>query len=158
MTNQKLTPGKYHPGSDDFDVNAFPPYWIARLNAKYGMEMEKKLKAVNMDVSRWRVAMLLRIYGELSISQIAEQAIAKLPTITKIVYRMQDEGIVVVKPSATDGRVSLVRLTEKGHHHIREVNETTQKLFKRLFNGISETQIQRLNATLQQMLNNLMED
>ncbi|HYH21679.1 MAG TPA: MarR family transcriptional regulator [Azospirillum sp.] len=158
MSTPKTTSSKYLPGSDSFDVNSFPLYWVARLNAKYGMEMEKKLKAVNMDVSRWRVAMLLRVHEELSISQIAEHAIAKLPTITKIVYRMQDEGIVTVKPSATDGRVSIVSLTEKGHSNIREVNETTQKLFKRLFNGISETQIQRLNATLQQMLNNLMED
>lgn len=158
MSTPKTTPGKYLPGSDSFDLSAFPPYWVARLNAKYAMEMEKKLKAVNMDVSRWRVAMLLRIHEELSISQIAEEAIAKLPTITKIVYRMQDEGIVTVKPSATDGRVSIVSLTDKGHSNIQEVNETTQKLFKRLFNGVSDTQIQRLNATLQQMLNNLMED
>lgn len=157
MSSSKTIASKYLPGSTDFDLNVFPPYWVARLNAKYSMEMEKKLKAVDMDVSRWRVAMLLRLHEELSISQIADHAIAKVPTITKIVYRMQDEGIVTVKPSATDGRVSIVRLTEKGHRNIREVDETTRKLFKRLFNGLTEPQIQRLNATLQQMLNNLMD-
>lgn len=146
------------PSSEDFDLNSFPPYWIARLNSKYAMEMEKKLKAVNMDVSRWRVAMLLSIHEELSISQIAEHAIAKVPTITKIVYRMQDEGTVTVKSSPTDGRVSIVRLTEKGHQNIREINETTQKLFKRLFDGVSDAQIQKLNSILQHMFNNLMED
>lgn len=158
MTPTNKQTSKYFPASADFEVSEFPLYWVARLNAKYGMEMEKKLKLVNMDVSRWRVAMLLRVHEDLSISQIAEHAIGKLPTITKIVYRMQDEGLVSVKTSETDGRVSIVSLTEKGHAAVDEVIETTQKLFKRLFNGVSEAQITRLNATLAKLLDNLSED
>ncbi|HEY0834750.1 MAG TPA: MarR family transcriptional regulator [Azospirillum sp.] len=158
MTPNTKTSSKYFPSSDDFEVASFPLYWVARLNAKYGMEMEKKLKLVNMDVSRWRVAMLLRAHHELSISQIAEHAIAKLPTVTKIVYRMQDEGLVTVRSSESDGRVSVVSLTDKGQQNVQDVIETTQKLFKRLFHGLSEAQIKRLNATLEQMVDNLAED
>lgn len=158
MANGLSSSAKYYPASENFEVNSFPLYWVARLNAKYGMAMEKKLKAVGMDVSRWRVAMLLHEHDELSMSQIADHAIAKLPTITKIVYRLQDEGIVTVRVSESDGRVSMVRLTDKGHENIQAVNATTQKLFKRLFQGLSEAQIQRLNGTLQHMVNNLSED
>lgn len=157
MPPSKKQMSKYFPASEDFDVSAFPPYWVARLNAQYSLEMEKKLKLVNMDVSRWRVAMLLHVHGELSISKIAEHAIGKLPTITKIVYRMQDEGLVSVSPSETDGRVSVVRLTGKGQSAVEEVIDATQKTFRRLFNGISEAQITRLNATLEKMLSNLQE-
>jgi DNA-binding MarR family transcriptional regulator len=158
MTPSNRLTSKYFPASDDFDIIGFPPYWLARLNARYALEMEKKLKLVNMDVSRWRVAMLLRVYKELSISQIADHAIGKLPTITKIVYRMQDEGLVAVSTSESDGRVSVVRLTEKGYAVVEEVIETTQNLFRRLFAGISEAQITRLNAILEQMVNNLDRD
>lgn len=155
MTPSKKQTRRFFPISDDFDVQAFPPYWVARLNAKYGMEMEKKLKLVGMDVARWRVAMILRVYDELSISKIAEHAIGKLPTITKIVYRMQDEGLVSVASSASDGRVSVVCLTDKGQEAVDEVIETTQRLFLRLFNGVSEAEIVRLNGTLEKMFNNL---
>ena len=34
---------KYLPSSDDFDVNAFPFYWVAKLNSRYSMEIEKSL-------------------------------------------------------------------------------------------------------------------
>lgn len=158
MTPTNKQTSKFFPASPDFEVTAFPMYWVARVNAAYGMEMEKKLKPVGLDVSRWRVAMQLRVHGELSISQIAEHAVAKLPTITKIVYRMQDEGLVDVKTSETDGRVSVVSLTAKGDAAIDEVIASTQKLFRRLFNGLTESQITRLNATLSQMLDNLQED
>lgn len=158
MTPTNKQTSKYFPASDDFDFSEFPLYWVARLHAMYGREMEKKLKLVNMDVARWRVAMLLRVHPELSISQIADHAIGKLPTITKIVYRMQDEGLVTIRPSEKDGRVSVVRLTEQGHRNVAEVIETTQNLFKRLFRGISESQISRLNSTLEKMLENLQEE
>ena len=155
MSSSNGHTGKFYPASEAFDVEAFPPYWIARLNAQYGLCMEKTLKTVKMDVSRWRVAMILRVYGDLSISRIAEHAVGKLPTITKIVYRMQDEGLVTVSTSARDGRVSLVGLSGKGYAVVDQVLAATQGLFERLFSGFTEAQIGRLNGDLQKMLDNL---
>ena len=146
---------KYLPSSDSFDVNEFPFYWVARLNARYSMEIEKTLKPLNMDTSRWRVAMLLRIHGELSISDIAEHAIGKLPTITKIVYRMRDEGLLTVEQSETDGRVTVVCLTEKGAHNVELVLEQTQALFHKAFDGFTEPQIKKTTELLQRFFNNL---
>jgi len=118
---------KYSPSSQFFDINEFPFYWIARVNALYSQEMEKTLKPMGMDIARWRVAVMLRVYGPLSISDIAEHAIGKLPTITKIVYRMRDAGLVEVNASETDGRVTVVSLTEEGHDKVKMVFKTTEK-------------------------------
>ncbi|WP_413207813.1 MarR family winged helix-turn-helix transcriptional regulator [Rhodospirillum sp. A1_3_36] len=155
MATGKRVTSKYYPGGEDFEVTEFPFYWITRLHAKYGLELEKKLKVVGLDVSRWRVAMLLRAYGEMSISRIAEEAHGKLPTITKIVYRMQDEGLVLVRQSESDGRISVVSLTARGAEVVDQVNGSTKDLFKRLFKGVSEAQIRRLNETLALLLGNL---
>lgn len=146
---------KYLPSSESFDVNEFPFYWVARLNALYSREIEKTLKPMNMDISRWRVAMLLRLHGEMSISDIAEHALGKLPTITKIVYRMRDEGLVNVEQSATDGRVTVVSLTEKGYDNVEVVKERTQDLFKKAFQGFTEPQINKTTHLLQRFFDNL---
>lgn len=146
---------KYRPSSDNWELDEFPFYWVARLNSRYDMEMEKTLKPLNMDISRWRVAMLLHVHGELSISDIAEHALAKLPTITKIVYRMRDEGLVEVNTSETDGRVTVVSLTVKGHENVDTVLDATQKLFKRAFRGFTEPQIKKLNLLLMRLFDNL---
>ncbi len=149
---------KYRPASESFEIEEFPFYWVARLNALYSNEMEKTLKPMNMDISRWRVAMLLRIHGELSISDIAEHALAKRPTITKIVYRMREEGLVSVEPSETDGRVTMVELTEQGHEKIHAILEGTQKMFAKAFKGFTEPQIQKSTQLLQRYFENLSED
>lgn len=143
------------PSSESFELDDFPFYWVARVNARYALEMETTLKAMNMDISRWRVAMLLNVHGEMSISDIAEQALGKLPTITKIVYRMRDEGLVNVYPSELDGRVSLVRLTELGYENVTRVFTNTQAVFEKAFKGFSEPQIRKLNTLLIKLFNNL---
>ncbi len=148
---------KYRPSSENFDLDEFPFYWVARLNALYGFEMEKTLKPLNMDISRWRVALLLRTHKELSISDISELALGKLPTITKIVYRMRDEGLVVVKTSESDGRVSMVTLTDKGQENVETVLESTQAVFSRAFKGFTEPQVQKTNKLLQRFFDNLSE-
>lgn len=149
---------KYLPASDDFDLESYPLYWVARLNAKYSAEMEKKLKQVKMDVARWRVAVTLRYHGDLTISQIADHAIAKMPTMTKIVYRMQDEGLVSVRSSENDGRVCIVSITEKGIRNLEFVNDGTKNLFSRLFRNVTDEEIEVFNSTVKKMFGNLSDD
>ncbi len=154
----KLAHKKYLPSSEYFEIDEFPFYWIARLNARYGLEMDKTLKKLNMDLSRWRVAMLLHLHCELSISEIAEHAIGKMPTITKIVYRMRNEGLVMVAPSPDDGRVALVRLTEHGLANVEQVLEQTQALFDRAFKGMSEAQLKKSTELMRLLFHNLSSD
>ncbi len=147
---------KYSPSSQFFDINEFPFYWVARVNAIYAKEMEKTLKPLGMDISRWRVAMMLRVYGPLSISDIAEHAIGKLPTITKIVYRMRDAGLVEVNASETDGRVAVVSLSEKGYEQVKTVLKTTEKkVFAKAFQGFTEPQIKKSTELLKRYFLNL---
>ena len=155
MSNKANKLEKYLPVSENFEIDEFPFYWVARLNALYSIEIEKTLKPMNMDISRWRVAMLLRLHGQMSISDIAEHALGKLPTITKIVYRMRDEGLVNVEQSPTDGRVTVVSLTEKGLENVELVREKTQWLFKKAFNGFTEPQINKTTQLLRRYFDNL---
>lgn len=153
MSKRKLKP--YFPASDEFDIELFPFYWVARLNAKYALEMEKTLKLLNMDVSRWRVAVLLHRHEELSISEIAEHAIGKMPTITKIVYRMRDEELVEIGSCLKDRRVIRVRLTHKGQDIVDMVLQQTQTLFRKAFKGMSDAQIRKSTELLSQLFSNL---
>lgn len=150
---------KYSPSSQFFDINEFPFYWIARVNALYSMEMEKTLKPLGMDISRWRVAMMLRVYGPLSISDIAEHAIGKLPTITKIVYRMRDEALVEINTCEKDGRVAIVSLTEEGYEKVKTVLKTTEKkVFAKAFQGFTEPQIKKSTELLKRYFVNMSVD
>lgn len=158
MTTPKKRLSRYNPASEDFKKEEFPFYWLARLHGRYSMAMEKALKKIDMDIPRWRILFILKENGESSISEISIHAIAKLSTITKIVYRMKADGLVETNTSASDGRVTQVSLTDVGRHTIEEIQVGTSDIFRTSFKGLTEAQITKLNSTLEKIFNNLPED
>jgi len=158
MTTPKKRLSRYNPASENFKKEEFPFYWLARLHGRYSQAMEKALKKIDMDIPRWRILFILKDNGESSISEISIHAIAKLSTITKIVYRMKADGLVHTNPCVTDGRVTQVSLTDVGRQTIELIQVTTSDIFKNSFKGLTEAQITRLNGTLETIFNNLPED
>ncbi|MDH1339315.1 MarR family winged helix-turn-helix transcriptional regulator [Ectopseudomonas oleovorans] len=155
MPITKKRRSRYNPTNEDFHKEDFPFYWLARVYARYTMSMEKLLKKVDLDIPRWRVLNILYENDEASISEISEFAIAKLSTITKIVYRMKDDGLLETSPSALDGRVTQVTLTEKGRQAFIDMHEVTDELFHSSFEGLTEAQIRKLNQVLGKIFDNL---
>ncbi|WP_028696410.1 MarR family winged helix-turn-helix transcriptional regulator [Pseudomonas cremoricolorata] len=154
-TRKSKSPSHHDPASEDFRKEDFPFYWLARAHGRYTQNMERLLKKVDLDVPRWRVLWILNENGESSISEISTHAIAKLSTITKIVYRMKDDGLVDTAQSAEDGRVTQVRITDTGLQAIARMQDVTHELFQRSFKGLTEAQVQRLNRMLETVFHNL---
>ncbi|TBU90262.1 MarR family winged helix-turn-helix transcriptional regulator [Phytopseudomonas dryadis] len=157
MSIPKKRRGRYNPASEDFHKEEFPFYWLARVHGRYSMAMEKLLKRIDLDIPRWRVLNILFENDNSSISEISEHAVAKLSTITKIVYRMKDDGLVDTSQSAQDGRVTQVSLTEAGRQAFFDMHELTDELFHKSFQGLSEAQLRKLNQVLASIFANLPE-
>lgn len=128
-----------------------------RLGSRYTHRMEVQLKKVNMNITSWRIALILRENGELSMTKVAEHAVGRLPTITKSVYRTQEQGWVKVSTNKDDARIAMVKITTSGLDIIEGVIENTSKIIDRAFEGFDNAQTDQLNASLQKILNNLSE-
>lgn len=145
----------YDPASPDFVKEEFPFYWLARVHGVYQMEMERALKTVGLDIPTWRTLYILNENGSSSMSEISLHAIAKLSTVTKIVYRMKGEGLVETHTSPLDARVTIVTLTESGRDAIARSKLAIQHIFGRAFEGLTPSQIRKLNEALHLILDNL---
>jgi MarR family transcriptional regulator, organic hydroperoxide resistance regulator len=145
----------YNPANPDFVREEFPFYWLARVYSAYQMEMERALKTADLDVPTWRTLHILNQNGSSSMSEISLHAIAKLSTVAKIVYRMKADGLVETQTSSQDARVTMVTLTEAGREAIARSRLATQHIFARAFDGLTPTQIRKLNQSLHLMLDNL---
>lgn len=156
-TTRKSRRGRFNPASDDFKKEEFPFYWLARVHGRYTLAMEKALKKINLDIPRWRVLFILKEEGISSISEIAVHAVAKLPTITRIIYRMKDDGLIDTRARSDDGRVTEVSITPAGQQAIEDIQQVTEDLFRDSFKGISDAQISRLSRMLEMLFNNLPE-
>jgi len=138
-----------------FDPHNWPFFWMTQAVGRYLQRLEPALKRVDLDVSRWRVLMSLQQDKATSVSEIAELAIVKLPTMTKIVQRMQADGLVTCEARPSDGRVTEVSLTERGIAAKQDAWAIANKLYVQAFRDISADDKTRLNALMETIFGNL---
>ncbi len=152
MTNKYA---KYFPTHDDFDLEEFPYYLISQVHALYINKIDNSLKKYGLDNSRRRILLAASTKENASISDLADMALIKIPTATKIIYRLKDEGFVETSLCENDNRVTRVTLTPLGHEMVIKINEITSLLFNDSFSGLKPSDIKRLNESLRVIKNNL---
>lgn len=141
----------------EFDFLNWPFYWLARADRAYLAKLEIILGKVNLDIPRWRVLMVLHSKSPVSVSEIAEHSIVKLSTMTKIIQRMQKDGLVQTAPSARDGRVTEVSITKKGDEAGKKAWKEANRIMENSFSGFSKEERLALTKLLQKLTNNLIE-
>tara|TARA_A100001391_G_scaffold205464_1_gene207467 strand:+ start:5328 stop:5786 length:459 start_codon:yes stop_codon:yes gene_type:complete len=143
--------------SYEFDYAKWPFYWLAKADRTYLNLSEKALSRVGLDVPSWRVLMILHGQQAASVSEISEHAIVKLSTMTKIIQRMQAEGLVTSAPSEEDRRVTMVTITEEGERRGRDAWRESRKISDRVFSEFTEVETQILVSLLQKLSGSLKE-
>jgi len=138
------------------DLQRWPFYWITQANNLYMEKLEVELKISQLDIPTWRALNLLGGGQGRSISYLAKESIVKLSTMTRIIQRMRDKGLVTVQPSKGDARVTEVHLTKRGENarvialgHARSVMETA-------FQGVKPEYLEILISSLSNVVENMM--
>lgn len=99
-------------------VDDYLAYLLARASTLVSDEFHREVAAAGLGVPEWRVLATLSDGRARTINQLADIVLAKQPTLTKVVDRLEAAGDVVRGESATDRRQSLVSLTEAGRERV----------------------------------------
>ncbi|MXP42052.1 MarR family transcriptional regulator [Altererythrobacter soli] len=142
------------PVDPSFKMEDWPFYWLVRVANRYSLELDTVLKRVGMDMPRWRVLIIVSELKSPSVSLIAEHAVIKLSTMTKIVQRLEIDGLVEKRVNAADARVTEVRLTPAGVDAVSRVRVLASRVFHRGFEGFGRGEIQALNQQLRRIFSN----
>jgi DNA-binding MarR family transcriptional regulator len=143
------------PAASGFRLENSPFFLMNRAVATYSLAMERALRAVGTDIPRWRVLMLAYEYGPVSVGRIAESAVLKLPTATKVVQRLHRDGLVQIRRSVNDGRVTEVELTGAGREAVQVIRGVASRMYRAAFGDFAATEIQALNTALTRVHRNL---
>ena len=145
----------YFPQHSEFNLDDFSYYWISQVHGLYIAKMDEALKKYGLDNSRRRILLACSSQPEASISILSELTIMKMPTVTKIIYRLKDEGLLDTRICDNDNRVTLVSLTEQGWTMVEKINEITSLLLTDSFTGLKPNDIKKLNEYLKILKVNL---
>ena len=143
--------------SRPFTYRTWAFYWIGRVSGRYRARMEERLRLKGLDMPRWRVLLTLYQDRRAAVSEIAEHASTKLATMTRIVERMEADGLVCRQSRPDHKRYMDVVLTEAGEIAGREAWESADAIYRQAFEGFAPEEIDQLNILLQRVADNLNE-
>jgi DNA-binding MarR family transcriptional regulator len=143
------------PGHPEFRIGEWPFYLIARTARRYEMDMEHALRRIDMDVPSWRAVMFLHEHNPSSVSEIAEHAVIRLSTMTRVVQRLAKRGLVRLARRAADARVTDVYITPEGEQVVRKVRAVASRVYQSAFRDFDAAEIKALSTLLRRVFDNL---
>lgn len=91
----------------------------------------------------------------ISISSLSSQTSLANTSLTAMLDRMENIGLIVRKPDSRDRRNRLIALTEKAKALQDDYTKISQKMNEIYYTGFTETEIVQFESYLQRILNNL---
>ncbi len=133
-------------------VNDYLPYLLARASLLISSSFHEQVSASGLSVMEWRVMATLSDGPELSIKALCDVVLAKQPTVTKLVGRMEARGWVQRSSSGTDKRQTLVSLTAKGRQAIEPLLLLSKVHEREVLNTFGATGETQLKAHLRELI------
>lgn len=104
---------------------------------------------------QWGVLALLYGSDGITIGTISQRRGVDAPTITGIIKRLEQSGLVERQHDREDRRVVKVYLTSEGEHITRILNPTAEEFNRHVLQGLSEAERQTFLENLQRIIANL---
>lgn len=139
----------------DFSLESYPFYLIGHVDHRYTAEMHAAMGARALSRPVWRTLVTLDEKPGLSIGEIANITLLKRSTLSRVIDRMESEGLVERRLREADNRVVEAHLTEAGRKALARVSQVAAQQYARATKGLSEAEIAELVRMLRIMLDNL---
>ena len=110
-------------------VGSYLGYLLGQASHAVYLDFENAIAAQGLTHIAWRVLAVLHdaalthpdTQGSVAVGQLAHDVLAKQPTVTKLLQRMADDGLVALLADPTDQRRTLVAATGEGRRIATEL-------------------------------------
>ena len=129
----------------------------AVVNAARSMRtvLSRNLLATGLYAGQDGVILALAEEGGLTAGALAARLGVKAPTMTRTIGRLEAQGFVERRPDETDGRLTVVHLTEAGRATVERITEAGRLSERQAADGLSEKEVRNLLKLLRAMDENL---
>ena len=109
------------------------------------------LADVGSTEQQWRVLRVLTEEGAQDPTQIAHKACLLLPSLTRILQKLEEKELIHRRPDPNDGRKQIVEATDAGTAIIRENMSTSIELTRQLRDRMGEGRYELLLDLLNEL-------
>ena len=133
-------------------------YLISRIKQAGTRIFDRMLAASGIDAfngAQGRILYVLWQHEDISISSLSAKTSLANTTLTSMLDRMENSGLIVRKPDPADRRSRLIARTDKAKALQHDYELVSQQMNERYYIGFSESEIRQFEGYLQRVLENL---
>ncbi|MGH7005171.1 MAG: MarR family winged helix-turn-helix transcriptional regulator [Alphaproteobacteria bacterium] len=109
---------------------------LARASLAISQEFHEDVRRHRMPIHQWRVLASLSDAEGMSLSEVAELTLIRQSTLTRLVQRLEAQGIVRKSADAADRRMIRLALTKRGREKVAELLVLATEQQKRMLQGV----------------------
>ena len=127
-------------------------YLLARASALVSGQFHERLRPHGLDVGEWRVLATLSDGDGLLVGELATSVLFQQPTLTKILDRMERDGLVARRREDRDRRKVRVFVTSAGRRKVRGVLVAAKAHESEVLGEYTEDETESLKAVLRTLI------
>lgn len=133
--------------------NIRPSLTLALLEAREALmtHFRPELNEMGLTEQQWRIIRTLEQYQELDSTTLAEKACILKPSLTGIINRMLETGLIVRRRSDTDQRFSFISLSEEGQKIFAQMRGRMESRYQNIQDRFGEEKMQQLMELLKEI-------
>lgn len=123
---------------------------IQRTYSAFAGPSLRFFKQYNLSPPLYNILRILRGAGRggLSCSQIGERLVARVPDVTRLLDRLEQNGWAIRRRSSEDRRLVTITITPKGRKLVDKLDKPTSEQLQKLFGHLTKKEMTDLNRLL----------
>ncbi len=143
------------PSLVEVGLDAFAPYLLNRISARYNADMAASLKEHGLTTPQMRALAVLSVHPDLTVNELAVYAVMEQSTMSRTLDAMEVAGLVERRLRPEDGRVREVSLTEAGAASFAAAWPLMREQEERMLAGLNRAERTAFMTTLRTVLGNI---
>ncbi len=124
--------------ADNSFARNYLAYLLARASHMVSNAFHASLPQWNITVEEWRVLACLMDVDGLSVSELAEMALANEPRLAQVLEQMEGDGLIERRGAGGDPDHATIHLTPEGRARVLPVQQAAKAHEAELLRGLSE--------------------
>ena len=133
-------------------------FLVSRIKQVSGRLLERMLAAKGVDAfngPQGRILFVLWQKDSVPMSELSRQTGLATTSLTSMIDRMEESGLVRRERTTTDRRKVLIYLTDEARGLERDYDEVSDEMNEIFYEGFSEAEAEQLDAYLNRVLANI---
>lgn len=128
-----------------------PAFLLTQLGTHAAQAFGKRIAALSVTPAHAGILRMLKMHSPLSQRELASKLGMHASRLVAILDELEERGLAVREPSATDRRVYLLRITEKGLETLKEIGLLYQAHNAAITAALSDEERETLTSLLERI-------